>query len=66
MIGFDDLIAELVLLGAGSWETVEREMTLPRYAAIRCAYDRLRGVAPARRGDFNALLALAGAGGVIR
>lgn len=65
MIDWDDLIAELVIAGLGSWDAVAAEITLPRLYALRRCWRR-RGAGTPANNDLSDLVSLLGGPGPIR
>jgi len=64
VIVWDDLIAELVVRGIGGWNEIEREMTLPRFYALKRCWRRQAGSSAPT--DLSGLMALLGGPGPIR
>lgn len=65
MLDWDDIIAELVVAGLGSWDVIAREMTLPRLYALRRCWRR-RARPTQTNDDLSSLVSLLGGTGTIR
>lgn len=65
VLDWDDIVAELVIAGLGSWDEIARGMTLPRLYALRRCWRR-RARPAGKTEDLSSLIGLLGGPGPIR